>query len=60
MTIADAIAELQSYPDHNKEIIIAWWDDEGFSDEQYQSVIDNEDSIDWSSVQDQVCEHSSI
>jgi len=56
MRIKDAIKSLQSYKDQDQEIIIAWWDKEFFTKEEFETVLENEDSVDWGNVHDQLLE----
>ena len=54
MLIKDAIKQLKEY-NENEEIIIAWWDKDMFLDlEEFEIALENEDTVDWSNVHEQL------
>ena len=54
MLIKDAIKQLQEY-NENEEIIISWWDKDMFLDlEEFEIALENEDTVDWSNVHEQL------
>ena len=54
MLIKDAIKQLQEY-NENDEIIISWWDKDMFLDlEEFEIALENEDTVDWSNVHEQL------
>ena len=54
MKISEAIRLLQTYK-ADEDIIIAWWDKDAFEDkEEFSIALENEDSIEWSDIHDQL------
>ena len=54
MLIKDAIKQLKEY-NENEEIIIAWWDKDMFLDlEEFEIALENEDTVNWSNIHEQL------
>ena len=54
MLIKEAIKYLQEYKDQDQEIIIAWWDKDMFDEEDFETALENEHSVDWSGIDEQL------
>tara|TARA_R110000744_G_scaffold239393_1_gene356825 strand:+ start:499 stop:684 length:186 start_codon:yes stop_codon:yes gene_type:complete len=55
MRVADAIKYLLNDYKPEDEIVIAWWGQDMFENkEEFQRALDNEMSVDWANVHDQL------
>ena len=56
MKIKHLIKELQSYPDHDKDIIVAIFDEEGLTKQEFKTALKYENLLDWSDLHNQLWE----
>jgi len=54
MKVADAIKYLREEYNADQQIVIAWWGPECFEGNEMETALDNEYSVDWSVVHEQL------